>query len=192
MMLIFLLSTLSVFLRRRSLSLLAPFACTISFLVPLSLISSIHLYLISSLLPRPSRTVCIPPCPPGAQTPPLPQYPMRLSVADLAPDMSNVSIYGQVISVSVRDATLPIALRHPTTASSVSGMQHASFLEPQSRSLLSQHQQDQRRQHQTASGSHDPRGGDTRVVELGIRDAGGEARIFCCGRDAALDALRSR
>lgn len=103
-----------------------------------------------------------------------PQFSRRLSVADLAPNMSNVSVYGQVVSVCVPAEPLPAVL--PSRPGSSSANQR-SLSQPLSRQLA--------RQPPT-------RAGGVRAVEIVIGDSRGEARVLCCGREAALDALRCR
>eukprot|EP00903_Cladosiphon_okamuranus_P008777 g8408.t1 len=117
------------------------------------------------------------------------QFPCRLSVSDLAPNLSNVSIYGQVVSVvCVAGSSLPAVL--PPSRTTASGNQASAISSAISSSsslsqqlplkpvMLHRHQQ---RQPSSA-----------KVVELWVRDDGGTARVFCCGRRAAADALRCR
>lgn len=108
------------------------------------------------------------------------QFPRRLTVADLAPNMSNVSIYGQVVSVCVPSAPLPAVL--PCRAG-LMGHNQASLTQPQlEQSLLF-----------PLAGANVAAGGEGKaVVELVIRDERGETRVLCCGRGAAVDALRCR
>lgn len=90
--------------------------------------------------------------------------------------MSNVSIYGQVVSVRVPSAALPAVI--PSRAG-LTGHNQASLTQPQSNQPL-------------LPPAANVTGGEGQVVELGIRDARGETRVLCCGRGAAVDALRCR
>eukprot|EP00752_Nemacystus_decipiens_P006458 g5816.t1 len=115
------------------------------------------------------------------------QFPRRVSVSDLAPNLSNVSVYGQVISVAcVAGSSLPAVLppsRATASANQASAPSSSSFLSQQPLKPVMLLQQQPRRQRQASS---------TKVVELWVRDDGGKARVFCCGRRAAADALRCR
>ncbi|CAM9247462.1 unnamed protein product [Laminaria digitata] len=103
------------------------------------------------------------------------QFPRRLSVADLIPNMSNASVYGQVISVLVPEGPLPAVL---STRSGLASANQESLSQLHSKPLLLQPP--------CVSSSA------LEVVELGIRDARGQARVLCCGHKAAGDALRCR
>ena len=133
--------------------------------------------------------------PPTAPTPrDVPyQFPWRLSVSDLAPNLSNVSVYGQVVSVAcVAGSSLPPVLPPSRAAASANqaSAPSSSFLSqlPLKPVMLlhqqQRQQQQQQQQHRQASSA--------KVVELWVRDEGGKARVFCCGRRAAADALRCR
>lgn len=103
-------------------------------------------------------------------------------MADIAPNMTNLSIYGRVVSVSVTGEPLPAVLR--------SRQQPAGG---QSQSCLSQHMSQPLLLLPVAAAA--PGRGAVRgvqVVELGIRDASGETRLLCCGREAVADALTCR
>ncbi|CAM9473095.1 unnamed protein product [Pylaiella littoralis] len=129
------------------------------------------------------------------------QFPRRLCVSDLAPNMSNVSVYGQVVYVvCVPGSSLPAVLPPSRTTTSAAGggsrntqpstSTSSSFLSqlPVKHVMLLQQQQQERQQP-----SKDSTGfGAANVVELWIRDEGGKARVLCCGRKAAADALRCR
>lgn len=106
----------------------------------------------------------------------LPQFPRRLSVADLKPNMSNASVYGQVVSVRVPEGPLPAVL---STRSGLARVNQESLTQLHSKPVLLL-------QPPGLSSSA------LEVVELGIRDARGQARVLCCGRKAASDALRCR
>lgn len=88
--------------------------------------------------------------------------------------MTNVFFYGQVVSVGVPTVPLPaVLLGRQTPASAYRG----SLSQPQSKQLLQQPLSD-------ADG--------VRVVEVVMRDAGGEARVLCFGGEATSDALGCR
>ena len=96
-------------------------------------------------------------------------------MADLSANMSNVSVYGQVVSIGVPTSPLPAVLpSRPVPASANRG---SVLSQAQSRQLLQQ------------PASHAE---SVAVVEVVIRDAGGEARVLCFGREAASDALVCR
>lgn len=105
-------------------------------------------------------------------------------MSDLAPNLSNVSLYGQVVSVvCVTGSSLPAVLppsRAATSANQASASS-SSFLSqlPSKPVMLMQQQQQQKSR-------------SMKVVELWVRDEGGKARVFCCGRKAVADALRCR
>lgn len=89
--------------------------------------------------------------------------------------MSNASVYGQVISVLVPEGPLPAVL---STRSGLASANQESLSQLHSKPLLLQPP--------CVSSSA------LEVVELGIRDARGQARVLCCGHKAAGDALRCR
>lgn len=89
--------------------------------------------------------------------------------------MSNASVYGQVVSVRVPKGPLPAVL---PSRSGLARVNQESLSQVHSKPLLLQ-----------------PPCVSSRaleVVELEIRDARGQARVLCCGRKAAGDALRCR
>ncbi|CBJ48415.1 hypothetical protein Esi_0002_0212 [Ectocarpus siliculosus] len=122
------------------------------------------------------------------------QFPRRLFVTDLAPNMSNASIYGQVVSVaSVPGSSLPAILPPSRGMSSSSSSLSQLPLKPV---MLMQQQQQQQEEEEAGMGLVAARGAAAaaaaNVVELLIRDDRGTARVLCCGRKAAADALRCR
>lgn len=100
-------------------------------------------------------------------------------MADIAPNMVNLSIYGQVVSVSVPHDPFPAALpprQPPTDGHSQSNISHLHQRPPT-----------------LAAAASGPRvTGGAQVVEVGIRDSSGETRVLCCGREAVMDALTCR
>lgn len=107
------------------------------------------------------------------------QFPRRVTVADLAPNMINLSLYGQVVHVSVDGVCLPQIL--PARPQFASQSQHQARLsQAQSKPLL--------------SGTHTDTSytDGVQVVELSIRDESGETEILCSGVEAVQDALRCR
>ncbi|CAB1111368.1 unnamed protein product [Ectocarpus sp. CCAP 1310/34] len=124
------------------------------------------------------------------------QFPRRLFVTDLAPNLSNASIYGQVVSVaSVPGSSLPAILPPSRGMSSLSSSLSQLPLKPV---MLMQQELQQLQQQESGMGLVAGRGAAAaaaaaaKVVELLIRDDRGTARVLCCGRKAAADALRCR
>lgn len=89
--------------------------------------------------------------------------------------MSNATVYGEVVSVCMSQAPLIAVLPCRPASASVN---QASLSQPQWKQQLLP-------QPSNATGG-------AQVAELRIRDARGEARILCCGREAVVDALRCR
>ncbi|CAM9360129.1 unnamed protein product, partial [Ectocarpus sp. 4 AP-2014] len=122
------------------------------------------------------------------------QFPRRLFVTDLAPNMSNASIYGQVVSVaSVPGSSLP-AILPPSRGMSLASSSLSQL--PLKPVMLMQQQQQQLQQQESGIGLVAGRGAAAaaaaKVVELLIRDDRGTARVLCCGCKAVADALRCR
>ncbi|CAM9796151.1 unnamed protein product [Scytosiphon promiscuus] len=141
------------------------------------------------------------------------QFPRRVSVSDLSPNMSNVSIYGQVVSVGcVPCASLPAVM--PPSRGSSSNHNHntnnhnkknkmefnkrqgpsSSASPPLKPATLVQQPKDGFASLPAGPVAASAAAAETagKVVELWIRDEGGRARVLCCGRRAATDALTCR
>ncbi|CAM9247483.1 unnamed protein product [Sphacelaria rigidula] len=109
------------------------------------------------------------------------KYPRRISVANIAPNMTNLSIYGQVVSVSVTGETLPAVI--PPRQHLAGGQSQTSLSQQMSKPLLLLPPA-------TATDGGGVR--DVHVVELQLRDESGEIQILCCGQEAVVGALACR
>lgn len=102
-------------------------------------------------------------------------------MANVAPNMTNLSIYGQVVSVSVTGETLPAVI--PPRQHLAGGQSQTSLSQQMSKPLLLLPPA-------TATDGGGVR--DVHVVELQLRDESGEIQILCCGQEAVMGALACR
>lgn len=107
------------------------------------------------------------------------EFPHRVPVADVVPNTANLSLYGQVVRVSVRDAPLPAVLPACPRLPSQS-QRHSGLSQPQPKWFALPG---------TPAGA-DPK--EAPVAELAVRDGSGETTILCLGKQAVEDALRCR
>lgn len=100
-------------------------------------------------------------------------------MADIGPNMVNLSLYGEVVSVAARETSLPAILPSRLQLASQSQQQASlSGSYPQPVVILAP----------SKSIGVD----EALVLELTIRDASGQATIFCSGQEGVRDALRCR